>query len=101
MRAQVITDDMQRLLLGLACDEIFQKRNELCAGVAGASLANHLAAGGMERRVQRERPVAVILKAMSFGPAGESGKTRSNRSSPWMALFSSTQKTAALSGGLR
>lgn len=69
MRAQVITDDMQRLLLGLACDEIFQKRDELCAGVAGASLANHLAAGGMERRVQRERPVAVILKAMSFGPA--------------------------------
>jgi len=69
MRAQVITDDMHGLLLGLACEEIFQKRDELCAGVAGASLANHLAAGGMERRVQRERAVAIILKAVSFGPA--------------------------------
>jgi hypothetical protein len=39
MRAQVITDDMHGLLLGLACDEIFQKRDELCTGVAGAGLA--------------------------------------------------------------
>jgi hypothetical protein len=28
---------MHGLLLGLACDEIFQKRDELCTGVAGAS----------------------------------------------------------------
>src|SRR5260370_20045606 len=69
MRAQVIADDMHGLLLRLACDEIFQKRDELCTGVAGASLTNHLAAGGVERRVQRERAVAVILEAVSFGAA--------------------------------
>src|SRR6516162_2615001 len=32
---------------------------------------------------------------------GESGKTGSSRSSAWIALFSSTQNTAALTGGLR
>ena len=51
MGAQVITDDMDRLLLGLASHELFQKRDELCARVAGACLANHLAAAGMECRV--------------------------------------------------
>jgi hypothetical protein len=63
MRAQVITDDMHRLLLGLACDEIFQKRDELCTGVTGASLANDLAAGVMERRVQGPK----VAKARNFG----------------------------------
>lgn len=33
MGAQVITDDMDGLLLGLASDEIFQKRDKLCARV--------------------------------------------------------------------
>ena len=67
--AQVIADDVNGLFWSLAGDEIFQKGDELCTGVAGARLANHLAAGGMERRVQRERAVAVILEAVSFGPA--------------------------------
>jgi hypothetical protein len=41
-----------------------------------------------------------IFKAMSFGSARGSGKAGSSRSSAWIALFSSTQNTAALSGGL-
>jgi hypothetical protein len=76
MRAEVITDDMHRLRLGLARDKIFQKRNELCTGVAGASLANNLAAGSMERRVQRKGAVAVIFKAMSFGSARREWQNR-------------------------
>jgi hypothetical protein len=44
MGAQVITNDIDRLLLRLASDKIFQKRDELCARVTGAGLANHLAA---------------------------------------------------------
>ena len=38
MRAQVITDDMDGLLLGLACEEIFQKGDGLldCAKRPGA-----------------------------------------------------------------
>jgi len=69
MGAQVIADDMDGLLLGLASDESFQKRDELCASVTDAGPANHFAAAGMECRVQRQRAVTVILKAVSFGPA--------------------------------
>ncbi len=42
---------------------------ELCAGAADAGLANDFAATGMECRVQRQRAVTVILKAVSFGSA--------------------------------
>ena len=76
MGAQVITDDMDRLLLGLPSDEIFQKRDELCAPVVGAGLPNDLAAAGMECRVQRQRAMTVILKAVSFGPARGQGQNR-------------------------
>src|SRR5258708_11900864 len=79
MRAQVVTDDVHGLLLGLACEEIFQKGDELCAGVAGASLANELAAAGMERRGQPERAVAGKIQNPSVGPAqGWGGRRRSN-----------------------
>src|SRR6516164_2707369 len=74
MGAQVITDDVEGLLLGLASHELFQKRHELCASVAGAGLANHFAGAGMECRVQRQRAVTVILKAVSFGPARGQGQ---------------------------
>src|SRR5258708_3043161 len=76
MRAQVVTDDVHGLLLGLACEEIFQKGDELCAGVAGASLANDLAAAGMERRVQRERAVAGTIKDPALGPRHGEGEER-------------------------
>src|ERR1700720_3522070 len=44
MRAQVIADDVNGLLRSLAGDQIFQKGDELCTGVAGAGLAGDLAA---------------------------------------------------------
>src|SRR5258708_16128407 len=55
MRAQVVTDDVHGLLLGLACEEIFQKGDELCAGVAGASLAQYLAPCRSGRPLQPRR----------------------------------------------
>ena len=70
MGAQVIADDMDGLPLGLASEESFQKRDELRASVAGAGLANHLATAWYGVcRVQRQRTVTVILKAVSFCPA--------------------------------
>src|SRR5260370_39611420 len=75
MRAQVIADDMHGLLLRLACDEIFQKRDELCTGVAGASLTNHPAAGGGGGRVQRERARAGILADGAVG-SGRGGRQK-------------------------
>src|SRR5260370_15244800 len=81
MRAQVIADDMHGLLLRLACDEIFQKRDELCTGVAGASLTNHLAAGGVGGRVQRERALAGIIASVSVG-SGPGGRDRPGSTGP-------------------
>ena len=48
MRAQVIADDVDTLLRSLAGDQIFQKGDELCTGVAGAGLADDLAAPGLQ-----------------------------------------------------
>ena len=48
MRAQVIADDVNGLLRSLAGDQIFQKGDELCTGVAGAEAGQVFsrAAGG-------------------------------------------------------
>src|ERR1700730_11079822 len=101
MRAQVVANDVNGLLWSLAGDQIFQKRYELRTGVAVAGLAEHLPAFGIKSRIERQRSMPVVFKAVSFGATRRSGRTGSRRSSAWMALFSSTQNTAALSGGLR
>ncbi|SRR6266436_1926014 len=88
------------LLLGLASDKSLQKRDEFCASVAGAGLANDFAAAGMECRVQRQGAMTVILKAVSFGPARGQGQNRVQavKRLEWRSS-ESTQKTAALSVG--
>src|SRR5260370_26621309 len=81
MRAQVIADDMHGLLLRLACDEIFQKRDELCTGVAGARLTHHLPPGGVERRPQPERALgASHATACVWPPPG--GRWQQNPPGP-------------------
>src|ERR1700736_5056151 len=69
MRAQVVANNVHGLLWSLAGDQVFQKRNELRTGVALAGLADHLPALGIKRRIDRERSVAVVFKAVSFGPS--------------------------------
>ena len=44
-----------------------EKGNELAAGVAGGGLAVDAAGGGIERGIQRERAVPVVLEAVAFG----------------------------------
>jgi hypothetical protein len=43
--------------------------------------------------------MAIVLKAVPLRPAWDSGRTGSLRSSDWIAVFSSTQNTAACAGG--
>src|SRR5260221_8164181 len=99
MRAQVVTDDVHGLLLGLACEEIFQKGDELCAGVAGASLANDLAPARMERRVQRERGVAGIIQTLSVGPARGGGEERGPTGPRLYGTLSAAPEDPPLGGG--
>ena len=70
MRAQVIADDMNTLLWSLAGDQIFQKGDELCTGVAGAGLADDLPAPGIKGRIEGEGSMAIIFKAVSCSPTG-------------------------------
>ena len=67
MRAQVVANDVNGLLWSLACDQIFQKGNELRTGVAVAGLADNFPALGIKSRKERQRSMAVVSKAVPFG----------------------------------
>ena len=54
MSAQIIADDVDRLLLGQTGKELFQKSNELCTSMTGSGVANDFAAGGMQCSVRGE-----------------------------------------------
>src|SRR6516225_4482074 len=82
----------------LVDDDICQKGNELRRGVPRRGFTQHLAGFGIERGVQRQCAMAIVLKAVPLRP-GDSGNTGSLRSSAWIAVFSSTQNTAACAGG--
>jgi hypothetical protein len=81
VRGEVVEDDVNLLLGGLLGDDFFQKSNKLLAGVACGRLANDLAGLRIQGRVQRERPVPVILEPCFSARPGDNGKRRSSRSS--------------------
>jgi len=101
VRTQVIGNDVDlgtwRLIRHNLCKEI----DELCAGVACTGFSQHLSGLSVQSAVERKRSIVLVLEAMPLGLAGRKGKTGSKRSSLWMALFWSTQKTAVCTGGLR
>src|SRR5260370_16299105 len=75
-RAQVVADDVNGLLWSLAGDQIFQKRNELRTGVAGAGLADYLTGLGIKGCIERQRSMAIVFKAVSFGSTGRKWQNR-------------------------
>ena len=101
MSRKVVGDDMNVGFGGLSSDQRAEKVDKFSASVAVGCLAQHFAGGGIQGRIEREGAVAKVFKSVTFGPPGESGKTGSRRSRAWIALFSSTQKTAAWAGGFR
>jgi hypothetical protein len=76
MSAQIIANDVDRLLLGQAGQQLFQKGHELRAGVTGRGAANDFAAGGMQCGVEGKRTVPVVLKTVALGPARAQGQDR-------------------------
>ena len=76
MRTQIIADDMDGSFLGLRSHQIFQKCHELRTGMSSSGLADDLPASSVQRCVQRERAVAVVLKTVSLGPARGKGQNR-------------------------
>jgi len=56
--------------------DIGEEGDELGRGVARSGLAQHFAGLGIEGRVQRERAMAVVLKAMPLSPASRERQHR-------------------------
>ena len=100
MGREVVGDDVDLASLGLQRSSWPKKATNSSAEIAGGGLTQDLAAFGVERSVERERAVPIVLEAVALGGPGLSGSTGSRRSSAWMAVFSSTQNTAACCGGL-
>jgi hypothetical protein len=51
----------------MVIEDVGQVRDELGRGVAGGRLAQHFTSLGIERGIRRQRAVAVVLEAVSFG----------------------------------
>ena len=64
---EIVKEDVNLLPRGTQGYDLLQKGDELTAGMAGSRFAVDAAGGGMERRIQGERSVSVILKAVTFG----------------------------------
>jgi hypothetical protein len=68
MRPEVVGDDVDFPLLGFERDDLAQKCHELLGGVTGGGLTKDVAAFGVERSIERERAMTLVLKAAALGP---------------------------------
>ena len=98
---EIVDDEVDFLAGGLCGYDLFEKVDKLLAGVAAGSASDDVAAAGLESGIEGEGAVTEILEPMALSPSRRSGSTGSSRSRAWMAVFSSTQKTAAWAGGAR
>ncbi len=67
VRGEVVEDDVNLLPRRTQGYNLLQKGDELAAGVAGGGFAVDAAGGGIERCIQGERTVPVVLEAVAFG----------------------------------
>src|SRR5208337_2749864 len=64
---EIVEDDVNLLPRRAQGYDLLQERDELTAGMAGGGLAVNATGGGIERRIQGERSVSVVLEAVTFG----------------------------------
>src|ERR1700722_14192919 len=67
VRGEVVEDDVNLLPRGAQGYDLLQKGDELTAGIAGSGFAVDATSGGVQRRIQGECSVPVVLKAVTFG----------------------------------
>src|SRR5258708_33307122 len=73
---QVIGNHVDLATCWLTNHDLCKEVDELGTGVPCAGFSQHLAGLSVQSAVERKRSMAVVLEAMSFGPAGG---TRQNR----------------------
>jgi hypothetical protein len=66
----VVHNHMDLPALRLCRDDVAEEFDEGSAGMPRHGLPDDLAGAGIQRRVQRERPMPVVLKAMAFRATG-------------------------------
>ena len=80
---EVVEDDMNLLPGGAQRHDFFQEGEEVATGVTSRSFSVHPAGPGIQRGIQRERAMAVVLKSMTLGP---SRRKRQNGVQPIQSL---------------
>ena len=74
--AQIIGNDVDLATCRLTGHDLGEEIDELCAGMACTGFSQHLSGLSVQSAVERKRSVAVVLKAVPFGPAGRKGQNR-------------------------
>ena len=87
VRGEIVQDDVNLLPRGAQGYDLLQEGDELRAGMAGSGFAVDATGGGIQRRIQGERSVSVVLKAVTFGAA-------------WRERQDGIQTIQGLNGGL-
>ena len=64
---EIVEDDVNLLPRRAQGYDLLQKGDELTAGMAGSGFAVDATGGGIERCIQGERAVPVVLEAVPFG----------------------------------
>jgi hypothetical protein len=100
MGAQVVDDEVNFSTLGPAGHDLVQKTNKLGTGMSGGGLSHDVAGAGVEAPHTVRGCHVENTQSHAVRP-GREKEAKRGRSRAWIALFSSTQKTAAFSGGLR
>ena len=80
VRGEVVQNDMDLAASRLRADDLLQQRDELLAGVADGGLADDFSGLRIQRCIERECSVAVVLEAVLLGPAWRVANGGLNRS---------------------
>src|SRR5260370_42631974 len=68
MGREVVGDEVDLTTLGLQRNNLAHEGHKLLSGMSGSGLTQNLAAGGVERGIERERTVPIVLEAVALGP---------------------------------
>ena len=70
MSREVVEDDVNLLLARAQGYDFFEKGEELAAGVTGGGFAVYATGGGIQRRIQGQGSMPVVLEAVTLGASG-------------------------------
>ncbi len=78
VRGEIVEDDVNLLPRRAQGYALLQKGDELTAGMAGRGFAVDATGGGIERGIEGERSVPVVLEAGPFGTSRFTGSLNRN-----------------------